>query len=87
MPSALVRSCVEQIWIAGIHVDFIETGVLRDVEQFLPSFATVLCTVDTAVATGFPKRTIGRHVNNVLVCWMDGNHADVLRVWQAHVLP
>src|SRR3954466_1737324 len=87
MPASLVSGGVHDIWIRGIDCDIIDTGVLADVDDFLPGLAGIGRLIKTAITTCGPQRTLSSDKHNVAVTRIDGDASDVLRVLQAKILP
>ncbi len=87
MASTLVGRGIEHFRVAGIHMHFVEACVVRHMEHAAPVLAAVRRLVDAAVAAGTPNRAIGSHPHDVGVAGVHGNHADVLRILEAHVGP
>ena len=84
---ALIGRRVEHIGVARVHVDLVDTGVVGDVEDAFPGGAAVGGLVDPALSAGPPQRSLRGHVDHVRVAGIDGDHADVLGILEAHVLP
>ena len=84
---ALVGRGVEDIRVTRVQVDLVGPGVIGDVEHALPALAAVGGLVDPAVAARAPQRPLRGDIDHVRVPWVDGDHADVLGVVEADVLP
>ena len=67
-------------------MDLADAGVVVDLEDLLPGGAAVGRPVEAAVVARAPQGALGRHVDHVGVARIDGDHAHVLGVLQAHHL-
>src|SRR5262249_2059778 len=85
--AALIRRGDDHVRIARIENDVCDAGVFAHVEDLVPGFATVRGIVGAAVAAGGPGGALRRHVDHVGVPRVDDDLANVLRLFEADVLP
>src|SRR5262249_24583528 len=75
------------IGIARVEDDVGDAGVGADVKHALPRLAAVGRLVQAAVAARPPERPLCRDVDGVGVAWVEEDLADVLGLFEAHLLP
>jgi len=83
----LMCGSVEDVRIARIHDDFVDTRVLAAAKDLLPALTAIDGLVEATLATARPQRALRSHVDDLRISWIDQDGTDVLGVLQAHVLP
>ena len=87
VPTALVGRGIQNIRIALVHMNLIETGVVGYMQNARPRFSAVGRLVDASFAAAVPYRSVGRHIHRIRLCRVDGYHANAFRRLQSHVFP
>ena len=65
MTTSLIGSGVQDVRVGRIHVDFVDSRILTDVQNFFPRLATVDRFVQSAISAFFPKRSLGSDVDDI----------------------
>ena len=73
--------------ILRIEDDVDGAGAVIEIEDFFPALAAVARTKNTSLRVGSVGVAERGDEDNVRICWMDDDRADVARVFQADVGP
>ena len=81
---ALIRRCVEDLAVGGVHHQIVRAGVVVDLENLFPAPATIRRLVNAAFTAGAEQIAGCRDEHDVGVARIDDDPVDVLRCFQAH---
>ena len=85
VPAPLPRGSVHHLRVARIEVDFVDAGVLVDLEHEFPALARVSRPVEPALAARRPQRPLRRREHGARIVGMHRDHADMQRGLESHV--
>ena len=85
MATPLVRGSVDGVRIGRIENDVGDPGVLRYVENSLPTLSTIDGLIEPPVSTASPKGALGSSIHHVRASGIHKDVPDVLRVFEPHM--
>src|SRR5262249_14736464 len=82
-----VGSSIQNLWLPRIDGNIDESSILVDVLDLLPGQAAILGLVQTPFFVRSPHMAERRNINDIWICRMNDDPANVVAVAQSHVLP
>ena len=87
MPASLVTRGNDDIRVARINNEFINTRMLVNIENQIPCCAAVSGSVEPPLATVTPQRPLRGNQHLVGIVRIDPDLADVTRGFETHIFP